>query len=88
MYKDVLHRSSPRQIGKCGPLCVRLQEYTNKVGRAIADEPATTAYPALLVSLGSGVSIIKVGMIRQYSVRDVERYCWFDGEYWLLIAEG
>ena len=32
-----------------------------KVGRAIADEPVTTAYPALLVSLGSGVSIIKVG---------------------------
>eukprot|EP00752_Nemacystus_decipiens_P014739 g13125.t1 len=36
------------------------REYTVKVGRAIADEPATTAYPALLVSLGSGVSIIKV----------------------------
>eukprot|EP00903_Cladosiphon_okamuranus_P013302 g12399.t1 len=36
------------------------REYTVKVGRAIADEPVTTAYPALLVSLGSGVSIIKV----------------------------
>lgn len=35
-----------------------------KVGRAIADEPATTAYPALLVSLGSGVSIIKVGGVQ------------------------
>lgn len=37
-----------------------VQEYTVKVVRAIADEPATTAYPALVVSLGSGVSIIKV----------------------------
>ena len=37
------------------------QEYTLKVVRNIADEPATTAYPALVVSLGSGVSIIKVG---------------------------
>ncbi|CAM9803199.1 unnamed protein product [Ectocarpus sp. 12 AP-2014] len=36
------------------------REYTVKVGRSIADEPATTAYPALVVSLGSGVSIIKV----------------------------
>lgn len=35
-----------------------------KVGRAIADEPAETAYPALLVSLGSGVSIIKVGGVQ------------------------
>lgn len=35
-----------------------------KVGRAIADEPVTTAYPALLVSLGSGVSIIKVGGVQ------------------------
>ncbi|CAN0448057.1 unnamed protein product, partial [Ectocarpus sp. 8 AP-2014] len=34
--------------------------YRPPVGRSIADEPATTAYPALVVSLGSGVSIIKV----------------------------
>lgn len=48
----------------CMLLIAILQEYTVKVGRAIADEPAETAYPALLVSLGSGVSIIKVGGVQ------------------------
>lgn len=37
-----------------------LQEYTVKVRRTISDEPASKSYPALIVSLGSGVSIIKV----------------------------
>lgn len=37
-----------------------LQEYTVKVGRAISYEPASKSYPALIVSLGSGVSMIKV----------------------------
>lgn len=41
-------------------LWVLLQEYTVKVRRTIPDEPASKSYPALIVSVGSGVSIIKV----------------------------
>lgn len=44
-----------------------MQEYSLKVNRPIENEPATTAYPALVVSLGSGVSIIKVNRNRRRS---------------------
>lgn len=48
------------QYHACWTVVTRLQEYSVKVARPVEDEPFEDAYPALVVSVGSGVSIIKV----------------------------